>query len=252
MRHWCFFLVFSISALKTHSQHESLESSSIQGRFDRARIAFENGDWPTAITTYQGLMTDGVQTWALNFNLGKSLYKNNEPGPAMFHLERARILAPNNSEIKELLSQVREDFDVPNYNLRTWERWARWFTPNFWIGTLSIAGWITLISFLLPQITKFSFYKTNGFYIIQVFSALFVIASTAGFLVTRNWYREGIVTDDEVTLKLAPTQHSPELRGMIPGEKTRIQKSARNHLYIVASDGSSGWIKAEHVDLLWE
>ncbi|MGB0371699.1 MAG: tetratricopeptide repeat protein [Opitutales bacterium] len=226
-------------------------ASSVQGRFDRARLAFENGDWPTSITTYKTLLGDGINTWSLNFNLGTSYFKNNEPGPAIFYLERARILAPSNEEVKLQLAKVREEFSVPNYSLRTWERWARWFTPNFWIGFLCISGWVALIAILLPQIRNSSAFNSTPFHFTRIFSILFVAVGIAGFLVTKNWYSEGIITADEVTLKLAPTKHSPELRAILPGEKARIFKTEREHAYILAADGSKGWVSLEEIDKLW-
>ena len=229
----------------------SWASEGFEGRFDRARAAFENGDWPSAITIYQGLLEDGAHTWALNFNLGKAYFQNNEPGPAIFHLERARAMAPLEAEIPETLAIVREKFTIPHTAPKSWQLWAQRLTPNHWISAVSLFFWIAIACILLPMIKRLSIFDTTAFHFLRIASILCIAFSAIGFSITRSWYQEAIITNDAVTLKLAPTSSSPLLRACIPGEKVLVLDSAREHVYIQLQDGTTGWLSAEDLQRVW-
>ena len=229
----------------------ALAQSGADDRFERARLAFENGDWPTAITTYNALLDDGASTWSLHFNLGRSFFKNNEPGPAIFHYERAQLLAPTRAEIPAAIAEAQEAFNVQPVDLKNRERWARWLTPNHWILLLSISIWIALLSYLLPQLKKHRIFDSTLFHFTRVMSIVVAVIAIAGFSLSQPWYQEAIVTEEESILKLSPTSNSPEIRALLPGEKMRVSQIAREHAYVEAADGSAGWVPLEKLKQLW-
>lgn len=239
-------------AFPIYSWAQDASDVAHEGRFARANLAFENGDWPSAIQMYSTILDAGVQSWALHFNLGKAFFKNNEPGPAVLHLEQARLLAPSNVEIRETLFEVREKFTIPSAKIPTWQRWARWATPNSWIVLLVTAGWITILAFSIPYIKTVRFFETTAFHFLRGFSLFCTVVGIAGFALTQDWYEEAVIFEESAYLKLAPTEHSPELRSLHPGELARIHKTAREHTFITTSDGSSGWVISENIQPLWQ
>ena len=228
-----------------------LAQSGAEDRFERARLAFENGDWPTAITTYNALLGEGVVTWSLHFNLGKSYFKNNEPGPAIFHYERAQVLNPSKQDIAQSIAEAQEQFNVPPLEMKNLERWARWLTPNQWMLLLAASVWIGLATFLLPALAKHPLFDTTLFHFARIMSIGCAVIAIAGFALTRSWYQEAIVIADEAMLKLSPTENSPEIRAIISGEKMSVSEVAREHVYVEAADGSTGWVILENIERLW-
>jgi tetratricopeptide (TPR) repeat protein len=75
--------------------------------FERGNAAYEAGDYPGAIEAYTLAAQAGVAHAELYYNLGNAFFKEGDLGRAVLWYERARRLAPRDSDLGENLALTR-------------------------------------------------------------------------------------------------------------------------------------------------
>lgn len=89
------------------------ESFNSKETFGMANQMYEKGRWDEAETLYQSLLRRGLASADLYYNLGNVAYKKGERGRAVLWYERAKRLAPRDSDIefnlKLAMSHIKDD-----------------------------------------------------------------------------------------------------------------------------------------------
>lgn len=93
-------LVTSIAAARTPTGAE-------QDLFRRANAAYEASDWNGAITAYDQLLKEGLQSPALYLNHGNASLKAGHLGAAILSYRRALRLAPGDEDVRTNLDYAR-------------------------------------------------------------------------------------------------------------------------------------------------
>ena len=91
-------LLGAVSAVRAESPEET---------FDSACRAYEQGHWDVAADGFRSLLRYGLADWRLEYNLANTEYKRGRLGEAILHYERARRLAPAESDIVANLAIAR-------------------------------------------------------------------------------------------------------------------------------------------------
>ena len=78
-----------------------------QAAFSAANRLYEQGKFGEAVQAYQALLSTGVNSANLHFNLGNAAFQNGHPGRAVAHWEQARRLAPRDPDVTANLGFVR-------------------------------------------------------------------------------------------------------------------------------------------------
>ena len=73
----------------------------------QATVAYEDGDYETAITQYIRLIDAGVNDAVVYFNLGNAYYQTGEVGRSLVNYRRAHRLIPRDSQLNENIARVR-------------------------------------------------------------------------------------------------------------------------------------------------
>ena len=72
--------------------------------WNKANTAYINGDFHAAADTYEELLSRGVSSMKLYYNLGNAYFKDDRIGKAILYYNRALRLAPGNDDIRYNLS----------------------------------------------------------------------------------------------------------------------------------------------------
>lgn len=102
--------------------------------FAQANAAYRNKDFRRAETLYRELVTSGVESADLYYNLGTVAAQLGKTGEAVLYLEKARRLAPRDADIVGNLTLVepaanREEpfiLILPFYRVMTWLSYDEW------------------------------------------------------------------------------------------------------------------------------
>ena len=71
--------------------------------WNKANTAYINGDFHAAADTYEELLSRGVSSMKLYYNLGNAYFKDDRIGKAILYYNRALRLAPGNDDIRYCL-----------------------------------------------------------------------------------------------------------------------------------------------------
>jgi len=108
-----------------------------------ANQLFEKGDLSRALNIYQDLVQQGFEGAALYYDLGNVYFKMGERGRAVLWYERARRLAPRDSDIQFNLGLARSH--LKDTGESPFERILFYFTPSELAVGASVLIWIFFI-----------------------------------------------------------------------------------------------------------
>jgi len=249
MKHLIILFAFYLSIGAVYAQDD---------RFTEGNTQYSNGEFQTAIDTYKGILSTGVESGALYFNLGNAYYKNGELASAILSYERALLLKPHDKDIKYNLelaySQTADKFEtVGDFFLSTWVVSLRnKATSDTWT-------YIGLVCFLLTLITAGLFFfsrsvvlKKAGFYLgigllLATCVTLTFSSSQKSKLINRN---HAIVFSPSLTVKSSPDASGTEIFILHEGTKVKIISTLGHWKEIQIVDGSVGWIEEKSISII--
>ncbi|MFK5854938.1 MAG: tetratricopeptide repeat protein [Bacteroidota bacterium] len=220
-----------------------------------ANNAYNEGLYDSALNTYSIVITDGIESGELYYNMGNAYYKNNDIASAILYFEKAKILLPNDEDIQYNLnianSMIVDKIEkVPELFYHQW-----W---NYFYNIMGVDAWtiFALISFslLIVTIGLFIMSKKRGnrklsFYVGVL---ILIITITSSALASQKFYlniehKEAIVFTSSITVKSSPTQNSVDLFVIHDGTKVKIIDSIDNWVEIKIQNGSTGWLPKKSI-----
>jgi hypothetical protein len=210
----------------------ALNSFAGEPLFLQANTEYVNENYTVAISLYDSILTNGLESAELYYNLGiwhyeKSLqFGNNEKTRHNLSLAKLKII-----DRIEALPQL--------FYKKWWVSLTQVFSTKTWqiISLLSIG-----LIFILQLISQFTSLKSK--LITKIFSAITVII----LLITQTSYhnnftkKEAIIFSETITVNSAPTSSSTNLFTLHAGSKVEIIDIIGDWINIKIANGNSGWI----------
>jgi len=212
--------------------------------FELGNKQYVNENYSAAISLYDSILTSGLESSELYYNLGNCHYKTNDWANAIWHYEKSLQLNNNEKTIHNLelakLKIIDRIEPIPQLFYKKW-----------WINltqTLSTQVWqiLTLFGigliFILQLISQFTSLKNK--LITKIFFAITVII----LLITQTSYhnnftkKEAIIFSETITVNSAPTNSSTNLFTLHAGSKVEIIDEIGDWINIKIANGNSGWI----------
>ncbi|AKC18391.1 tetratricopeptide repeat protein [Flavobacterium psychrophilum] len=222
-----------------------------QTAFDKGNNLYQKGNYQEAITVYESVVKSGQQSAELYFNLGNCYYKLNKVAPAIFNFEKALLLNPNDSEIRNNLAfaqkmTIDEVVETPKVGFA---KIIRDFTSSYHYDTWA---WIAIVFSVLFLICFVGYYFSNTtmlkriFFTSMLFILLFAMVSVfAGFFEKNqsNNDRPAIVFADITLVKSEPKSTAQDAFVLHAGTKVFVLESLNNYKKIQLLDLKEGWIE---------
>ncbi|MGP1991918.1 tetratricopeptide repeat protein [Zobellia laminariae] len=239
------FLTFTVTA-----QNNAL--------FDKATEAYNVGEYQKAVDSYMEILDNGKHSAELYYNLGNAYYKLNEIAPSIYYYEKALLLKPNDSEIKNNLGYAK------NMTLDAIDEMPTTGLSKIYdsiIGTLSFDQWaytsiIFMIIFVLLYIAFYYFRYSSRkrlAFIFSVISLLIMITSVVFAFLQYNKFKAdqpAIVFSKEASVKAEPNKKGLETFALHEGTKVQVVEELNDWKKIRISDGTTGWIPSEDIKTL--
>ena len=228
-------------------------SKQYHAQFEHANDLYSAGDYDSALTLYNKILEDGLDSKELYFNLGNSYFKKGQVANAILNYERARKLAPDDEDIAfnlELvnLKVVDKIEPLPEFLLTTiWKHIIQWNNSTEWTIYSLLFLWSTFIlgvTFLLVRnvkVKRVSFFWSLLFLIAAGFAIYF------GYIQNENEHsgRYAILSDQSAYIKSAPDASSTDLFVLHEGVKFRVIDEVGEWGKIKLADGKQGWIEMD-------
>lgn len=243
-----FVIVFVIAGILVSLA--SFAQNTPEQLWEKANSFYTAEEYQQAISTYEQILQQGEESAKLYFNLGNAYYKAGDINNAILNYERAKLLAPQDDDIRfnlELANQyvVTKIDELPQPFFQRWRNSIINLYPADSWSAISIASFI--LFFILLGLFLFSKsipVKRISFWIgilVIIISALsFSFAAKQKKEMTKR--NEAIVFCPRVTIKSSPAQSGTDLFLIYEGVKVQITDSLNTWKEIKLKDGNQGWL----------
>jgi tetratricopeptide (TPR) repeat protein len=223
--------------------------------FDSANAAYSKGDFNSAISQYENLLTSGQEAPELYFNLGNAYFKTNKISYAILNYERAKKMNPDNADFNfnlKLANQKIEDkIDAaPELFLILWKNGILdLMTEKSWSELCIVFVLISLILFAIyitvpgKRFKQFGFF--GGTFLIILSSITFFVAQHKYYL-TKN-SNKAIITSPAITVTGSPNEKGTKLFVLHEGTKVSVTQEDASWVEIKIANGNTGWIKTSEL-----
>jgi tetratricopeptide (TPR) repeat protein len=233
-------------------------SQQTERLLDSANHYYSKGKYEESIRLYEKILDNGKESAGIYYNLGNAYYKTYDIANAILNYERAKLREPNNEDIQYNLElarkQVTDKIDaIPEFFLTKWFRqFVNLFSSDFW-AILSMSAFILfLVLFSVYLYSAKLNLKKTAFWV----GILAIIISAMSFAFSLQQKKDivnseqAIVFSSKVTVKSSPAQSGTELFVIHEGTKVSIEQKVGNWYEIKLSDGSKGWLKQTHIEII--
>ncbi len=244
------FVIAVFSSLITFSQNEAL--------FEEANALYNSENYHEALDKYKLILETGEHSEALYFNIANAHYKLNHIAPSIYYYEKALLLNPNDTEIKNNLAFAKnmtlDDIDtVPEVGFsKLLNKWNNYFHFEIWA---KISVGLALLFVLLFVIYYFSYSTTKKrLAFISSLTCLLLTFAALGLafrgesLQVSN--QPAIVFTKESQIKSEPNLRSTEAFKLHEGTKVQVLDTVDNWKKIKIADGKTGWVMSEDIKLV--
>ena len=209
-----------------------------------------------AIAAYEQLLTTGVESAELYFNLGNAYYKAGKITPAILNYERAKLLAPDDADVQfnlDLANQHVVDAieALPQvFFIRWWNKLIKSKPTDSW-ATYSIISFIVFLLLLgLYVFSSNGSLRRLGFWL----GILFLVGSIFTFTFANKQknrlgnHNFAIITQPSVTVKSSPSESGTNIFLIHEGLKVQLVDQVGNWYEIRLADGNQGWLPSETME----
>jgi len=217
---------------------------------EQANKYYDGSEYAAAAETYETIVSNGLESADLYFNLGNAYFKLNNLPMAIFNYEKARKINPHDDDVLHNLqianSRIIDKIEpVPQFFLfQWWDILVKSRSMEQW-GRISIIAFISFLVmaliFLLARIVRL---KKAGFWSGMAFLAIFILS----LILANQHYQsihnrtEAIIFTPTVTVKSSPRENSTDIFVIHEGIKVQITNQLGEWYEIKIPDGSKGWI----------
>lgn len=222
---------------------------------EEANKSYSEDDFQTAIDLYQKVISNGVESSELYFNLGNAYFKMNEIPSAILYYEKAKKLNPSDEDILFNLqianSRIIDKIDVvPDiFYVKWWKNLLYAFSVDEW-AMMSIISFTTVVIMLLFfLLSNIYWIKKTSFWV----GLIFILFSVTTFLLANQKYNsftrdhQAIVFSPTLTVKSSPSETGIDLFVIHEGSKVQIKDHIGEWYEIEIANGSVGWIKEKDI-----
>jgi tetratricopeptide (TPR) repeat protein len=217
----------------------SLHAGSFQSGID----AYENANYATAKQQFTTSLSE-EETSATHHDLALTYFQLGAPTEAVWHLERAILLNPFDTEYRYKLGALRQQLGLFN-NTQKWRvMTAQALTPNAWICIALVSFWVCVAALLLP--IAYGARRQLGIQSIRIIAAIvFLVSLPAIWLNHRELQHGTILSTEAASLHAAPAAAAPQSGSARPGERGRILDQHNNFYEIETESKITGWISKQ-------
>ena len=231
-------LIFILSFIFT------LQSFAGEQLFLQANSEYANENYTVAISLYDSVLTTGLESSELYYNLGNCHYKTQDWANAIWHYEKSLQLEKKEKTIHNLeLANLKIIDRIEALPQLFYKKWWNNLTQLFSTKTLQILALLCIgFVLILRLLNQFTSLKNKLFLRILYPSAVILLSITHNSYVQNFVKKEAIIFASVVTVNSAPTSNSAELFSLHSGSKVEIIDTIGNWKNIKIANGNSGWI----------
>lgn len=227
----------------------SFNSFSGEALFNKANNLYSQENYTDAISIYDSIIAEGLESSELYYNLGNCHYKQQNWTNAIWHYEKSLKLHSNKKTLKNLelakLKIIDKIEAIPELFYKTWWRYfISIFSTKIWQFLAIVSVWTPLIFRLTNQFKESKKGKNLAFISFVALTLLFITHTSYNNNYTK---KEAIIFSSSVVVNSAPSNKSTDLFSLHSGSKVLIIDNIGDWINIRIANGNEGWIKQTEV-----
>ena len=223
--------------------------------FQEGNARYQKGEFPSAEQAYRGMISQGIDSGAVYYNLANACFKQAKLGEAIYYWEKAVRKLPGNSDARENLELARQmivdRIEVPEDPLPV--RWLSAALHRFTIVQESLAalllfvfGNLLLSAYLLARKPRPALVALVSCLCV---ACLFLLTacSAAWKIYERTYRRQGVVAAQVVEVRSGPGKDYLTVATVHEGIQVRVRGEGAEWYQISLPNGWSGWLPKSSV-----
>lgn len=246
MKHWFWIaIILGVAA--------SAQAQSPAELLKQARDAYDKGEFAAAISAYQSLLQQGLESSELYYNLGNAEFKAGHIGRAIASYRRALKRSPEDEDIRANLDYVRSFVNQPrtgtgNPLVQLGNQVLTWFSGQtlavlalivYW-ALAFLAAWLVLSRGGIPAVRWVTAGVSLVFLFLAGWASLRIVLDR-----TRQW---GVVVASRAEARNGP-KADYQIGFVVPeGREVRVLGREGDWIAIgLPQEGYKGWIQSSEI-----
>ena len=229
-----------------------LKNFANESTFRQANEEYNKGNYSKAITLYDSIISNNLESSELYYNLGNCYYKTQDWANTVWHYEKSLKLNPNNyNAIHNLqLTKIKIKDQIETLPEIFYKKWWGNFTSltptKIWQILLIISIWVILFHQLIKRIFDYkNIYLT---YLLNILLLILICVTYSSNLQYNK--KEAVIFSKSVIVNSAPTVNSTNLFSLNSGTKIEVIDKIGDWINIKIINGNIGWIKESDCKIL--
>ncbi|MCA9392564.1 MAG: tetratricopeptide repeat protein [Candidatus Omnitrophica bacterium] len=222
-------------------------------RFVLGNQAYKQGNYDQAVTEYQAIITAGMASGEVYYNLGNAYFKKKQLGLAIANYERALQLIPRDSDVNfnlrhaRSLTQKRVVTDQPNLIQVLMDNHIGYYTFDEMVIILTVLVLVLGAVLLLGWIFKWSRYIQMG---LRTVIGVMIIMYAVGL-----WYKCVTQADRAIVLRpvsanFEPREEATSHFDLPVGTAVKVVTTKDGWVKVRRADRRLGWIPGNALEIL--
>ena len=226
--------------------------------WDLANTAYVNGDYHAAAAYYEEILSRGLSSVKLYYNLGNAYFKEDRLGEAILNYRRALRLSPGSDDIRYNLgvaeARTKDNIEtIPEFFLTKWVRGVRHTMSCTAWSVFSLVALVCALSLFLTYLLarRLSLRKT-GFYGTMLALAVFVVTTWFALGERREMLddSQAVVMSLSTAVKSSPDKSATDLFVLHEGTLVEITNRLDGWCEITIADGKKGWLESKTIETI--
>jgi tetratricopeptide (TPR) repeat protein len=226
-------------------------AAGLEVAFDAANKLYEEGKYGEAVTAYEAMLTNGIRSAPLYYNLGTACYRAGRMGAAVLAFRRAEELTPRDANLRANLQFVRQKVNGEDKTVvPAWRAWLSLLTLNEGTMLAAAAFWIWFL-LLAAREARPALKRILGGYTLAAGLLTLLLSGLVGLAA---WVRLGetpaVVTVKEAVIRVGPLEEARTAFLLPDGSEVTVLDVKDNWLQVRDISKRVGWVRRNQVTLV--
>ncbi|MBF0345242.1 MAG: tetratricopeptide repeat protein [Nitrospirae bacterium] len=247
IRHIALILLMAVTAYGSDTTKEV---------FKKAAVYYVEGKYESAIAQYESLLTGGLESGELYYNIGNCYFKTGDLGRSTLYYERAKRLIPNDADLKANYEFVRSQLPDKGKSQQP-ALFKRLLDRVFGVFTIDgICVMITVLYIFVVALLITRFYldavRRYLLLLISITAIVFVVASFVLYERISVAGSEAVVLADKAEVRYEPFSDATVFFTITVGTKVQVQQIKSDWYKVRRLDGKQGWVSRKAIAVVAE
>lgn len=227
------------------SYAQSITSVQAQEHFQKGNALYKEGKFAEACQEYSAISAAGLASGEIYFNIGNCYARRGMMGHALVSYERARLLIPQDSDLRANYEFIRSELALPEVTQDLWGKMLDGINEAFPVAMLGIIVLI-LYACIFVCIGFGIVFVAARRVITSIIFIVFMVTTVGGFA----WYRKinfvnrgAIVIVGDAPVRFEPADAGTVYCTLTAGSRIEILESIGAWAKVLRSDGKIGWVQ---------